>query len=131
MIVTGLERSQGVVEHAGILAAEALADELLQFRHVQIENPGHQAQGEDVLPFVLGRAANRLDRQTRNRNAHMMIVRLPLRFGLDVVGIVKHDPPLLQRPDVLFIRMLIKRQQHIGLVARAQHFARADAHLEN
>ncbi len=63
--------------------------------------------------------------------AHVMILRLPLRFGFHVVGIVKHDPPLLQRADVVFVRMLIEGQQHVGLVARAQHLARADAHLED
>ena len=32
---------------------------------------------------------------------------------------------------MVLIRMLVKRQQHIGLVPGAEHFARADAHLEN
>ena len=60
-----------------------------------------------------------------------MIILLPFRLRLDVVGIIKHDAALFERADVVFVGMLVKRQQHVGLVARAQHFARADAHLEN
>ena len=32
---------------------------------------------------------------------------------------------------MLLVAMLVKRQQHVGIIARAQHFAAADAHLEN
>ena len=66
-----------------------------------------------------------------NRNADVVIILLPFRLRLDVVGVVKHDAALFERVDVVFVGMLVKRQQHVGLVAGAQHLARADAHLEN
>ena len=48
-----------------------------------------------------------------------------------MVGVVEHDAAFLERADVALVGMLVERQQHIGLVAGAEHFARADAHLEN
>ena len=69
--------------------------------------------------------------QARNRHADMVIILFPFRLRLDVVGIVKHDAALFQRTDVVFVGVLVKRQQHVRLVARTQHLAGADAHLEN
>ena len=74
MGVAGVESGQGVVQHAGILAAEPLADQRLELGHVQVEHPGQQPQREDVLAFVFGRAADGLDGQARNGDAHMMIL---------------------------------------------------------
>ncbi len=74
VIVAGLESGQGVVQHAGILAAEPLADERLELGDVQVEDAGHQAQRKDVLALILGRAADRLDGQIGNRHPDMMII---------------------------------------------------------
>ena len=46
-----------------ILAAETLGDQLFQLRHVEIEHPREQAERENVLALVLGRAADGLDGQ--------------------------------------------------------------------
>ena len=57
-----------------------------ELRHVQIEHPRDQAQGINVLALVLGRAADGLDRERGNRNAHVVILRFPFRLGLHVVA---------------------------------------------
>ena len=121
--VTGMEGGQRVVQHAHVFAAEALANKLFQFGHIQIEHLGHQTQSKNILPLVLRRPANRLDRQTRNRNSEMMIFLLPFGLGLHVVRIVKHDAALLERIDVLFVGVLVKGEQHVGVVPGAEHFA--------
>src|SRR6266699_2027497 len=50
---------------------------------------------------------------------------------LHVVAVIQNDAALSQGLDMVFVRMLVKRDQQVRLVARAQHFTRADAHLEN
>ncbi len=69
--------------------------------------------------------------ERRNRNADVVIILLPFRLGLDVVGVVKHNAALFERADVAFVGMLVEGQQHVGLIARAQDFAGTDADLEN
>ncbi len=97
MAVTGVERGQGVVQNAGVLAGETFADEFFQLGHVQIEHLGHQAEGENIFALVLGRAADGFDRQAGNGHADMMIFLLPFGLGFDVVGIVKDDAALFER----------------------------------
>ena len=63
--VAGMKRRERVVQDARVLAGETFADELFQLRHVQVEHFGDQAEGENVLALVLGRAADGLDRQRR------------------------------------------------------------------
>ena len=126
-----MKRRQRVFHDAFVLAAETFADQFFQFRHVEIEHPRDEAERVNVFALVLGRAADGFDGQRGNGNADVMIILLPFRLRLDVVGIIKHDAALFERADVVFVGMLIKRQQHVGLVARAQHLARTDAHLEN
>ena len=131
MAVAGMERRQRVVHDALVLAAKALGNQFFQLRHVEIEHPRNEAERVNVFALVLGRAADGLDRQRGNGNADVVIVLLPFGLGLDVVGVKQHDAALFERVDVAFVGMLVKRQQHVGLVARAEHFARADADLEN
>ena len=64
-------------------------------------------------------------------NPHVMILRLPRRVGLHVVRVVEHNPPLLQRANVFLVGMLVESQQHVRLVARAQHLSGTNVHLEN
>src|SRR5208283_2648130 len=45
-----------------------------------------------------------------------MIILFPLRPRLDVIGIVKHDAAFLERANVVFVGMLVERQQHVRLV---------------
>ena len=56
---------------------------------------------------------------------------LPLRLRLHVVAVVNHDPVSLDRLDVVVVRMLVKRQQHVGVIPGAQHLARTNPHLED
>ena len=76
-------------------------------------------------------AADGLDREAGNGHADMAVALLPFRPGLNVVGVVKHNAAQLQRIDMVFVAVLVKAEQHVRLVARAQDFAGADAHLEN
>ena len=48
-----------------------------------------------------------------------------------MIRVVEDDAAELQRGNVLLVRMLIKTNQHVGFVTRAEDFAGADAHLEN
>ena len=61
----------------------------------------------------------------------MVILGLPFGLGFDVVGIVEDNTTLFQGADMVFIRMLVKGHQHIGVITGAEHFARADAHLKD
>jgi hypothetical protein len=61
----------------------------------------------------------------------MMIEFLPFRLGLDMIGVVKNNPALLDRINVLLVGMLIKREQDIGFVPGTEHFAGTNPHLKN
>ena len=61
----------------------------------------------------------------------VVVILLPFRLRLHMVGVVKHDAAFLERADVALVGMLVKRQQHVRLVPGAQDFAGADADLEN
>src|SRR3989442_14457737 len=61
----------------------------------------------------------------------MVIILLPLRLGFDMVRVIQNDAAFLDRIDVVLVRMLIKGEQDIRVIARAEHFARPDADLEN
>ena len=61
----------------------------------------------------------------------MMIALHPLRLGRDVIGIEHHDAAELHGLDVVLVAVLVKAEQQIRLVARAEDFAGADAHLED
>ena len=129
--VTGVEGGQRVLRDALVLAGEALGDELLKLRQVQVEHAGDQAERVKVLALVLRRAADGLNCQTGDRYADVVVVGGLVGADFDVVRIVQHDAALLERAEMVLIRLLIKRQEHIGVIARAQHLAGADAHLED
>ena len=131
MGVARMERRQRVVQNALILAAETFAKQLFQLGHIQVKHLGNQAQRIEVLALVFRRAANGFDRERGNRDADMVKITLQFRLWLHMVRIIKDNAALLERRQVPFVRMLVKREQHIRLVAGAQHFARADAHLED
>ena len=61
----------------------------------------------------------------------MAVKVLPLRLRFHVVRIVKDDSTLFQRAHVALIRVLVKCQKHVRLIARAQDFARTDPNLKN
>ena len=61
-----------------------------------------------------------------------MMVRLEqFRVRLHVIGVVKNDPAAFQRADVVSVAVVVKAEQQVGLIAGAEHFAGADAHLED
>jgi hypothetical protein len=82
------------------------------------------------LPLSFG-AADGFDGEARNGNANVPVIIFPFLLRFNVVGIVEHDAALFQGIDVVFVGMLVKSKQHIRVIARAQNFTRADAHLEN
>ena len=91
-----------------------------------------QAQGQKMfLRMFLGRASDGLHGQGSTGNADVMIDFLQFGLRLDVVGIVKHDAALLERAEMVLVGMLVEGQEHVAVVARAEHFAGADADLEN
>ena len=94
--IAGMESGQRVLHNAFVFAAESFLNEPFQFRYVQVEHAGDEAKRIDVLAFVLGRSANGFDAESRNGNADLMIQILPFGFGLHVIGIIQHDPALLQ-----------------------------------
>jgi len=96
---------------------------LLQFRHVEVEHPRQQAERVNIFALVLGRAANGFDRQRGNRNADVMIVLLPFGLRFNMIGIEKHDAAFFKRTNVVLVRVLIKREQQVGIIARAQDLA--------
>ena len=52
-------------------------------------------------------------------------------LGLTVVRIVKDDPALFQGTNMVPVGMLVKGQEDVGFIARAQHFTRTNPDLEN
>ncbi len=95
-----------------------------------MKHRGQQPQHENILPLVLRRAADRLDRQPRDRHAHVDEP-LIVQIRLHVIGIVQQHAALAQRFDMIAVGVIVKRHQKIRLIARGEHFARAHAHLEN
>ena len=55
----------------------------------------------------------------------------PLGLGSDVSTVVEHNAMPFDRADVALVRMLVKGDEHIGLVTGAKDFAGTDAHLKN
>ena len=131
MTIASVEARQRVRHHRRVLAAEPFFDQLRQLHHIQIKNLRQQTHRENVLALVLARAAHRLDRQARDVHADMAIHLLPLRLRRHMVRVVEHDAAGFQRADVVLVGMLVKAQQHVRIITRAQHLARADAHLED
>ncbi len=95
-----------------------------------MENFRDQAEDENVFALVLGRAAQRLDRQASDRHADVDET-LVVEVRLDVIGVVKQDAAFFEKVDVVLVAVLIKRDQEIGFVTRREHFARAHADLKD
>ena len=95
-----------------------------------MKDGGDQPHHEKVLPLVLGRPADRLDREPGDRHAD--IDKAPVvQIGLHVIRIVKQHAAFAQRMDVIAVRVIVKGDQEIRFVTRGEHFARADPDLEN
>ena len=129
--VAAVETIQRVLHDRRILSAEALLDQLRELRHIQIKHPRDEPECVDIFPLVAPRPADGLDGEARNGDAHMAISPEEFLVRLHMIRIIKHDAAALQRTDVVRVAVVVKAQQHIRLIARAQHFAGADAHLEN
>src|SRR2546423_7163516 len=56
---------------------------------------------------------------------------LPFRLRLDMIAVIEDDAAVFDRVDMVFVRMLVEGQQDISVIAGTEHFAGADAHLEN
>ena len=103
---------------------------LLSFSTSRSKIFADQAEDENVFALVLGRAAERFDGQAGDRNADVDET-FVVEIRLDVVRIVKQDAAFLQRVDVVLVTVLVKRDEQIRFVAGGEHFAGADADLEN
>ena len=128
--IARLECHQCRVHHALVFAGEFFADQSFQFVSVEIENLRDQSENENVFAFVLGRPAERLNREAGNRHADINETFI-VQVWLDVIRIVKQDAAFAQKADVVLVTVLVKRDQEIGFVTRRQHFTGTDAHLEN
>src|SRR5436190_7707601 len=128
--VPGLERHQGGVHDALVFAGEFFANQRLQFLDVEVENFRDQPENENVFALVLGGAAERFDGEPGDRHADVNET-FVVEVGLDVIGIVKKNAALFQKPDVVLVAVLVKRHEEIGFVAGRQDFASAHADLEN
>ena len=91
---------------------------------------GGSLDHKDVFPFVLARSADGLDGAAGDGNADVPVFLFPIRVGLNVVGVIYNDAAPAHRVDMAFVGMLVKGHDHVGFIARAQDFARADADLE-
>ena len=125
-----MERHQCCVYDALVFATELFGDQSFQLFDVEIENFCDQAKDENVFALVLGGAAERFDGQTSDRHADINET-FVVQVRLDVVRIVKQDPALAQKTDVVLVTVLVERDQKISFVACRQDFAGADAHLKN
>ena len=128
--VAGLERHERGVDDALVFAGEFFADDLFQLLDIEMKNFRDQAEDENVFALVLRRAAQRLDRQAGDRHADVNEA-FVVEIRLDVIGIIKQDAAFSQEVDVVLVAVLIKGDEEIGFVAGGEHFARADADLED
>src|SRR5438552_19216595 len=96
MTVAGVKGSQGVIKHAGVLTAKSFINQLLKLRDIQIKHLCNQSKRKNILPLILGSAANRLDGQSGYGNPQVVMIFLPLSLWLDVVGIVQNNATLLE-----------------------------------
>ena len=126
----GLKGHQRGVEHILGFPAEAFRDQFFQLLDIKMKNLGQQTEDKNVFPLVLGRAAQRLNGQSRDGHTHMDKPLL-LGVGLHVVGIIKQDPALAQIVNVFIVTVLIKRHEKIRLIPRGENLARSDADLKN
>jgi hypothetical protein len=95
-----------------------------------MEDLRDETEHEHVLALVLRGAAERFDREAGDRHAEINEA-LVVEIRLDVVAIVKEDAALFQEADVILVAVLVERDEEVGFVARGEHFAGADAHLED
>ena len=126
-----MEGAQGGVNDALVLAGEAFCHQFGQLGHVEVEHAGQQTESENVFALVLGGAADGLDGQRGDGHGQMAVGLFGLRRGCDVRGIVQDDAALAQAVDVAVVGVLVERDEQIGLVTGAEHFAGPNAHLED
>src|SRR5262245_66240430 len=124
--VTGLESHQRRVHNALIFATEFFADQSFQLIDVEIENLRDQPENENVLAFVLGRAAQRFDGQTSDGDAdvHETFV---VQIRLDVIGIVKQDAAGEREMGVVLITVLKKSDEKSGYITFRDTYTETEA----
>ena len=82
------------------------------------------------LPLSLAVPPERLDGKAGDGDAE---INEPFvgKIGLNLIRIVKQNPPFLQKPDMVFVAMLIERDEKIGLVAGRENLSGPDPDLED
>src|SRR5882762_1767206 len=65
-----------------------------------------------------------------NWDADVMIGALPLCLWLHVVRVIQHYSTLFEGINMFLVRVLIKRQENVGIIAGAEHLTTTDANLE-
>src|SRR6202011_5313879 len=66
-----LEGHESSVDDTLVFSAEPLPNESLQFFGIEVKYGGEKAQYENILAFIFGRTAERLDSEARNRNTQI------------------------------------------------------------
>ena len=131
MAVAGMKGRQRVVHDALVFAAETFADQFLEFRHIQIEHLGDQSPERKCFCLCLWPCRRWLRpsgrKSGRRHDDTPFAIPASAPRGRNRTG----QSALFQGIDVVLVGMLIKGQQHIGFIAGAQDFARANPHLEN
>ena len=128
--ISSRKRHDGGVGDARVFAGEFFFDQRRQLLDIEIKNLRDQAEDKNVFAFVFRRPAQRLNRQSGDRHADVNET-FVVKVRLDVVGIVKQDPAIFQKADVVLITVLIERNQEIGFISRGKNFTRAHADLED
>ena len=72
--VATVEGQEGHAEHVFLFLAELALDDALQFVHIQLERLAEQAEHEEILALVLGRAADGFHGGGSDRHADVMML---------------------------------------------------------
>ena len=113
-----------------VLALELLADQLLDFRHVHVEERGQRADIDDVLEqLALARVGVLAVADRGERHADDGDVVAQLRLGDRPGGVVEQVAARLDRGDVLVPGLRVHRHHQVDAAARAQMAGLGNPHL--
>ena len=129
--VAGVEREHRIAQNAPVLFARELTlDDGHELVAVEFENLAQQAEHEEVLAFVLRRAAECFHRRAGHGDAEIAVV-FVVRIWRDVIRIIEHPAAFAAGLEVIVVAVLIEWHEPVRFIAGAQDFPAADVDLED
>ena len=120
----------GIAQHALVFLAELTTGNADDLVFIEMALRAEQAENEDILSTIPRAAADGLHRSCGEWNADVVNAALVLHFG-HLTAVIETDATVTQRADVAIVTVLVIDHQHIAVISRMEHLARAEMKLED